>query len=287
MGKRQGIMLAYPFEERRITDKKFGWSPPYFIQPKLDGLRCRAVINEDGEFILKSSEGNEFFGFEQIQEDLRECCKESGITEFDGELYNHYLPFEAIESACTSKYDTGAISKSLIQYHIFDMVDSTLEMPTYIRLRKVFKIKETDRIKTVKAIAINNLNELYSITDTIVTDYEGFILREQSSSYVRRRSTKMLKFKAKRFDEYEIIEPIVYNNQKMVGAFQLNGFKVSAGNLSHQERTWLYNNLEWCKGRKILIKFQSFTEQHKPRFGITVTIDGLFAAMKGGFLNES
>ena len=42
MGKRTGIMLCYPFEEKRLNK----WNPPYIIQPKLDGERCRAVYDE-------------------------------------------------------------------------------------------------------------------------------------------------------------------------------------------------------------------------------------------------
>ena len=35
----KGIMKASPFEEKRLTK----WNPPYIIQPKYDGFRCRAI----------------------------------------------------------------------------------------------------------------------------------------------------------------------------------------------------------------------------------------------------
>jgi len=47
----KGIMKAVPFETKRL-DK---WQPPYIIQPKYDGDRCRAVKLDNGNFLLLSS----------------------------------------------------------------------------------------------------------------------------------------------------------------------------------------------------------------------------------------
>jgi len=50
--KRAGVMLCYPFEEKRLLK----WSPPYIVQPKLDGVRCRAVwAYELNSYVLLSS----------------------------------------------------------------------------------------------------------------------------------------------------------------------------------------------------------------------------------------
>ena len=49
-------MKAYPFEEKRLAK----WRPPFIVQPKYDGVRCRAVpIQQPGfgtGYILLSSE---------------------------------------------------------------------------------------------------------------------------------------------------------------------------------------------------------------------------------------
>ena len=53
--KRKGIMLCYPFEEKRLNK----WAPPYLVQPKLDGERMRAILDTEGKCTLLSSEENE------------------------------------------------------------------------------------------------------------------------------------------------------------------------------------------------------------------------------------
>ena len=47
-----GIMKAYPFSEDRLAK----WEPPYVVQPKYDGVRCRAVPLDNGSYLLLSSE---------------------------------------------------------------------------------------------------------------------------------------------------------------------------------------------------------------------------------------
>ena len=49
MAKREGIMLASPIN----VDKLAMWKPPYLVQPKLDGVRCRAVIT-NGKIMWKA-----------------------------------------------------------------------------------------------------------------------------------------------------------------------------------------------------------------------------------------
>jgi hypothetical protein len=53
---RTGIMLCYPFEEKRLNK----WGNKFLLQPKLDGDRCRAIFDEYGKVKLLSSEENEF-----------------------------------------------------------------------------------------------------------------------------------------------------------------------------------------------------------------------------------
>ena len=91
----KGIMKAVPFEEKRLAK----WNPPYIVQPKYDGVRCRAVPLETGpkgdEYMLLSSEENVIFSVPHLNEVL------SGLhlkAELDGELYCHGMNFEEIIS---------------------------------------------------------------------------------------------------------------------------------------------------------------------------------------------
>ena len=56
---RKGIQLAVPFEERRILNQgrfQTRWTPPYLVQPKLNGERCRLLRQDRTCLILSSTE---------------------------------------------------------------------------------------------------------------------------------------------------------------------------------------------------------------------------------------
>jgi hypothetical protein len=100
MAKRTNIMLCQPFEERRLQR----WNvPEVIVQPKLDGERCRAFWDfERREWVLVSSEGNEFLHVPHIGQELEEL----GIPHsyhLDGELYIHNATFNDISFDCEQK----------------------------------------------------------------------------------------------------------------------------------------------------------------------------------------
>ena len=61
----KNIMKCYPFEEKRLAK----WKPPYIVQPKFDGVRCRAIPTDTG-YLLVSSEENVIFSVPHINEEL-------------------------------------------------------------------------------------------------------------------------------------------------------------------------------------------------------------------------
>ena len=99
MAKRQGIQLCYPFEEKRLEK----WEPPYLVQPKLDGERCRAecwVETRDDsklDWFLKSSEQNIFNSVPHINKAIKDQRILRNM-ELDGELYLHGMNFSDIHS---------------------------------------------------------------------------------------------------------------------------------------------------------------------------------------------
>ena len=201
MGKRTGIQLFYPFEEKRLAK----WSPPYIVQPKLDGERCRCLLAR-GEAVMLSSEENVITSVPDIQAELKQFSREVGWTyELDGELYRHQMPFEDIHSIVGRTVNLNP-DHGLMEYHVFDLVDETLNQAQ--RLKKLGKLlagRKNSRIKLVPLQMAWSLDEVRKAFDYFISlGYEGIIIRNFEAPYLRRRSTFGMKFKPKKSDLYPI-----------------------------------------------------------------------------------
>ena len=96
--RRKGILLCYPFEEKRLAK----WAPPYIVQPKYDGVRCRAIPIKDNNYLLLSSEENVYYSVPHINEELKSLNLNSDL-ELDGELYCHGMSFEIGRASCRER----------------------------------------------------------------------------------------------------------------------------------------------------------------------------------------
>lgn len=197
----RGIMKAYPFSEDRLSK----WKPPYIVQPKYDGIRCRAIpiqtgINED-EFILVSSEENILHSVPHLNnmfQRLRLRC------ELDGELYCHGMSFEEITSI-TSRTVNLHPDLHKIQFHCFDIiVDSEPQIKRSILLEN---LRGLDPDLVVAPFWLcESLDDVMRAYDQIIEGgYEGIIVRHMDAMYERKRSTFVMKFKPKQSDEYVIV----------------------------------------------------------------------------------
>lgn len=275
MAKREGIMLCQPFEEKRLEK----WNPPYLLQPKLDGERCRALISSSGVLLI-SSEKNLITSVPHIQEAISNLNLPEG-TELDGELYIHNLPFEEIHSIVSRKVSLHP-EASKMGYHIFDIIPvnnpALLQGDRYVLLGS---LKLTPPLYKVKAEIVDSLESIFREYDNFLSlGYEGIILRNIFYSYERKRSTGIMKFKPKKLDHYEIIEleeAISQNGvpKQLLGAFVCRGsdgtaFKVGAGKLDHEERRRIWDNREDYIHKLCEVQYQNLTSEGIPRFGLCV-----------------
>ena len=282
---RSGIMLAYPFEEKRLSK----WTAPYIIQPKLDGDRCRAIIDSDGEAILLSSEMNIINSVPHINSALKNLHLRS--VELDGELYIHGAPHEVIHGI-VSRTENMHPDSALIQFHIFDIVieGSQIERST-ILYRDLIPTKRTGTgigspIQVVPIRIIDDIDSIMSTLDDYMNNrYEGFVIRNASGLYARKRSTDMMKFKPRKKDSYKILgyeeERDIYGQPKgRLGALICisndgGTFKVGSGFTAEQRQNY-WNVKENLIGRIVVVKYQHLTPgRNVPRFPV-------FAEVKHG-----
>lgn len=263
--KREGIMLCYPWEERRLELSRF--PETFFIQPKLRGERCWVSWLGNDTPVLISSYGNEFKFLEHIVEELKRLPK----AEYDGELYVHGWGQEEVNSAANRKVnknvDTGAL-----EYHIFDVKVNTSQMSRIAFLKMIEKVegKHLKYIKFVPTYLTCRKEWLEQSTEFMEEGFEGSILRHPDWSYEERRCRGIIKFKPTETDQYVIIgveeEVSIYGEPKnSLGSFRVKGlteenaveFSVGTGPALTKEKRQRY----WMErgqliGRRLIVKHE-------------------------------
>lgn len=276
MGKRAGILLCYPFEENRLQK----WAPPYIVQPKLDGERCRAVYDEDLGWQLVSSELNIFNSVPHINQAL-DLSNVPRNFELDGELYVHGMSFEGIHSVVSRTVNLHPRYQDM-EYHIFDIVD--LALPQWERFKVLMALPDLrPGLRVVPMRTAEDLEGILKAYDEFIAlEYEGIIVRHIDAAYIRRRSTFVMKFKPKKEDIYEVIgfkEEVSKDGipKGRLGAIVCKGddgtiFSVGSG-LNYIQRGLLWEAREELSGHMCRVQYQHITSgKNVPRFPVFVEL---------------
>jgi DNA ligase 1 len=267
--KRQGIMLCYPFEEKRLEK----WNSSVLVQPKLDGERCRALLY-NGNCVLLSSSGEVITSVPHINKALLKTGL--GNIELDGELYIHGLPFEEIHSRVSRTVNLHSDYQEVC-YHIFDIVSDEVQA---LRLTALMHISfDADCLRVVNTGTATDVEQVLKWMDIFVADgYEGIIVRHPEAPYKRSRSTYIMKFKPRKEDSYKIVgvqEEVDKNGvpKNSLGAFICQddmGTKFSVGsgfNAVQRKNLWQVRGI--LIGKKVVVKYQHLTPgRNVPRFPI-------------------
>jgi len=267
----RGIMKCYPFEEKRLAK----WQPPYIVQPKYDGVRCRAV-SVGGSYLLLSSEENIIHSVPHINETLDGL----GIDiELDGELYCHGMSFEEIVSITSRTVNRHPSYKS-IQFHIFDLVTPEAQA---VRLVKLNDLKDRSPYLIISPFWVCwSLDEIMHTYDILMKmSYEGIIVRHFQCPYERKRSVWIMKFKPKKTDEYKIVgykeEVSIQGVSKgTLGALVCESgdgqvFSVGTG-FTEEQRHLLWQEREALIGKTCVVGYQHLTDRKVPRFPVFVEV---------------
>ena len=268
----KGIMKCYPFEEKRLAK----WKPPYIVQPKYDGVRCRAVHTPSG-YILVSSEENVIFSVPHINRALNALQ----ITdELDGELYHHTSSFESIVSITSRSVNLHPDYK-MIGFHIFDVINERLQIERTVSIEKLKN--QSDHLIVSPFWLCQSLDEIISTFNYLINlGYEGIIVRHFQAFYEHKRSTYIMKFKPKQSDVYEICGfeeeiSISGNPKSRLGALKCwsgdgHLFNVGTG-FNDEMREQLWTDRSELKGKKVKISYQHLTSGKKvPRFPVFVEV---------------
>jgi len=268
-------MKAYPFEEKRLAK----WQPPYIVQPKYDGVRCRAIplSGPHGEgCMLLSSEENVVHSVPPLNEIIG---KLNLRAELDGELYCHGMSFEQILSI-TSRSVNIHPEYSRIQFHCFDIVNDQPQMKRSLIIENLRGINP--HIIVSPFWLCSDLDDVKRTYDKVISlGYEGIIVRNSMGPYEIKRSLWVMKFKPKKFDTYKIVgwneEVSISGTPKgRIGSLILasqtgDTFSVSAG-LDDEKKAKLWNERDLLSGKEAIVHYQHLTDKKIPKGSFNIEV---------------
>ena len=296
--ERKGIMLARVFDR----DKFEQWPKPVFVQPKLEGERCRALLNqgagewEDNVIQLSSTE-LELIGTPHIARELSRLANAVPIwntnlikRELDGELYKHKLTFQQIHSRASRKVNIHPKHKEL-EYHVFDFPRfEALQSIRVTQMESLYKVILELELKYIKIVPTYTVDDytgmLFHLKMFREQGYEGIIIRHPENIYERKKSVMIMKLKPTEKDKYKIVgftEEISKDGiaKGTLGAFVVvdkdnSSFKVGTGRIltkHNRQALWLRKNE--LMGKILVVNYSHLTDdKHIPYTPVALEIEG-------------
>ena len=204
-------MLAFPIEKKPKAVEF-----PALAQPKLDGLRCIAII-EDGKARLFSRTQKPIATVPHIVAELEALYKGQTLV-VDGELYSHAMSDDFNSIIHLVKRDDVHADSKAMEYHCYDVVapGGYMERTQPLRAGKYCKLVETVWVKSMAEL------EDYQ-AKAVGLGYEGAMYRNVSGPYEHKRSAYLLKVKTFVDSEFLITGAEEGSGKLMgcVGAFTL------------------------------------------------------------------
>jgi len=289
LGGNDGAGAVRPMLAKKWTEHgdKVVW--PAYVQPKLDGIRCIAIVEADGSVTLWSREQKRFLALPQLEAEIQKLNLQPG-TILDGEFYNHELrtDFEKIASCTRKPYPASEEEQSLVQYHVYDLPSEGGHFGT--RGIKLMLMLPQDHafIKCVETKMLKTEDELEDYFRSCRDrGYEGCMIRALSivtgkknvvveNDCYEEDTRSYFLLKMKEFDEDEF--PIVATKEgvgKMEGkavftctAKSGNDFDVKLEGSLDNLRKYLVDPSTW-QGKKLTVQYQGITNKNKvPRFPV-------------------
>lgn len=248
---------------------------PAFIQPKLDGIRCIAIV-KDGKATLWTRTRKPITSVPHIVAALEDSFPNMSIV-LDGELYNHKLKSDFEKIVSMVRQEKPAEGHEIVQYHIYDV--PSMAGGFDVRNEFLFALQNMNAhgcIYRVIGDKVESEVDVMKLTDiAIAHGYEGSMVRSEDGKYENKRSYGLLK--VKKFDdaEFEIVR-VNEGRGKLMGHAATftcktdKGWEFEAkleGDLSRLKT--IFENPSSVIGKLLTVKFQGYTNRNNvPRFPV-------------------
>lgn len=196
-------MLAHKFADHGHKIKY-----PAVIQPKLNGHRCLAII-EDGVASLWSRTRKPITSCPHIVKEL-EAMYPTGLHHVDGELYNHDYKDNFEDLASLIRQEEPAANCTEVQYYLYDypVADGHSNITFELRISNLRRKITADNkyVKFTETSTAADEQEVIDMFDKFLKEgYEGAMARNNHSQYVGKRSYDLQKIKEFLDDDFPIV----------------------------------------------------------------------------------
>ena len=263
------VMLAQKYSQHgdKITY-------PAYLQPKLDGVRCIAMLSADNVCTLWTRTRKPITGVPHIARAIEQQLR--GPVILDGELYQHDYKdrFETIVSFVRQSIPKPG--HEVVEYHVYDTV--VLEADFETRTSTVRDYALASPLVTVPTSLVEDLGDIvHQAADHRYLGYEGSIVRQRDSFYTAGRSMGLQKIK--QFDDAEFVvtgvtagrgrmsECAIFTCQTVTG--KTFACKME-GSLSSLKAYLIDPSL--VVGKMLTVRYQGLTNGDAPRFPIGVSV---------------
>lgn len=272
-------MLANRYKNQR---KQIEQERLILAQPKLNGVRCLAKVNKDGDVILMSR-GGQYYTVEHIQKQLKilladvarkidALIKVSSIENvvFDGEIYKHNTPLQLISGAVRKEEQGLFKSDNWLEYHIYDVAIPVFKQIDRLKILTMISnsvdMNNYPAIKTVYTTDIKTTHESikHAHDKCIQSGYEGLMLRKIRGQYsFSFRSNDLIKVKEFNDADFIIIGCKVDTNKTVEDSFVFclkndineSTFYARPTGTAAMKSYWFNHRDSW-EGKKATVRFQ-------------------------------
>jgi DNA ligase-1 len=250
---------------------------PVFTQPKLDGIRCIAII-KGGVVTLWSRTRKPINSVPHIVQELEAAFENQDII-LDGELYNHDMKSDFEKIVSLVRQEEPGEGHEVVQYHVYDTINEDPYKNRYAKLHRLFNAFEFYGIKQVPSDVARSAEDVMTNFEKYIKEgYEGAMLRNVESPYVNKRSMDLQKMKPFIDDDFEITAA-TSGRGKMAGLAVFtckakNGttFEVKLKGELESLRKYLEDESLW-RGKKLTVRYFGLTNKEKvPRFPVGIAV---------------
>ncbi|NBQ17477.1 hypothetical protein EBU24_04110 [bacterium] len=274
------VALADKYEPK-IVDWKGGW----YVSRKIDGARCIAIVDANGDTTFYSRTGKEFDTLGIVRDGIKALNVTNVV--FDGEIClvddDGNEDFQGVMKELRKKDHTIPNPS----FKIFDMISHDEFYSKKGQSNKPYSIRYNNLLETMRdntCVCLSVLGQDLIKNDDHFSEWtgkakeygwEGLMLRADAP-YKGKRSKDLLKFKSFFDDEYEVIDvemgPFRYvkdgeeTEENMLSCVTIKhkGYAVRVGSgFSIEQRQEFYGDPKKILGKVILVQYFEETENEK------------------------